>query len=45
MEDFAKELWGSLHADNKISLYVRYTNIKTGKFTDTLINKNKGERR
>lgn len=45
MEDFAKELWESLHAENKISLYVRYTNIKTGKFTDTLINKNKGERR
>lgn len=41
---FAKEIWDNLDKDNKISLYVRYTDIKTGKYTEELINKNvKGE--
>lgn len=41
MEEFAREIWESLHADNKISLYVRYTDIATGAYTDKIINKNK----
>ena len=33
-------LWANLNEDNKISLYVRYTNIKTGEKVERLINKN-----
>ncbi len=40
MEDFASEVWKSLNFENKISLYVRYTSIKTGEYTDVIINKN-----
>lgn len=41
MQAFAKTLWENLNADNKISLYVRYTDLATGKFERVLINKNK----
>ena len=41
VDAFTKELWESLDADNKISLYVRYTDWKTGAYDDRLINKNK----
>ena len=34
IEEFANEIWESLNADNKISLYVRYSDIETGKYTD-----------
>ncbi len=37
---FTDEIWNSLNYDNKISLYVRYTDLKTGSYTDRLINKN-----
>ncbi len=37
---FADEIWQALDADNKISLYVRFTDIESGKFTDKIINKN-----
>lgn len=40
IEEFANEIWESLNGDNKISLYVRYTDIETGKYTDKIINKN-----
>lgn len=40
IEEFANEIWESLNVDNKISLYVRYTDIETGKYTDKIINKN-----
>ena len=40
IEDFTKEIWDNLDKDNKISLYVRYTDLKTGEITDRLINKN-----
>ena len=32
-------LWGALNEDNKISLYVRYTDVATGKISERLINK------
>ncbi len=32
-------IWNSLDNDNKISLYVRYTNVMTGKFEEKIINK------
>ena len=41
MEAFAGDLWNGLDADNKISLYVRYTDLATGKYESTLINKNR----
>lgn len=41
IDEFTETLWSSLNADNKISLYVRYTNLKTGEFEQRLINKNK----
>ena len=38
-EELSAEIWDSLDGDNKISLVVRYTDIKTGKYTQTIINK------
>ena len=39
MEQFSQSLWNSLDTDNRIALYVRYTDLKTGSFTQKLINK------
>ncbi|MBQ7624799.1 MAG: IMP cyclohydrolase [Clostridia bacterium] len=39
-EDFASEIWNALDEDNKISLFVRYTDIKTGEKNEKIINKN-----
>ena len=39
IDAFAKEIWESLNEDNKISLYVRYTDLETGKYERRLINK------
>ena len=36
---FTAELWENLNADNKISLFVRYTDIETGKFEQRILNK------
>ena len=41
IDDFTDNLWANLDKNNKISLYVRYTDIKTGKYEQRLINKNK----
>ena len=38
--EFADEIWNALDENNKISLYVRYVNLKTGKQDNILINKN-----
>lgn len=37
---FTNEIWENLNEQNKISLYVRYTNLKTGEYEDRMINKN-----
>ena len=34
-------LWNSLNTDNKVSLFVRYIDIATGKYESKIINKNK----
>lgn len=34
------EIWNHLDADNRISLYVRYTDVTTGEIQERLINKN-----
>ena len=39
MEAFAEMLWSNLNPDNKISLFVRYTDIATGNFEQKIINK------
>ncbi len=41
IDEFAGDIWNNLDDDNKISLYVRYTDLKTGAVTERLINKNK----
>ena len=41
IDAFADPLWEALDADNKISLYVRYTDLVTGKTETRLINKNR----
>ncbi|MCQ2555441.1 MAG: IMP cyclohydrolase, partial [Clostridia bacterium] len=37
---FTKDIWENLNEDNRISLYVRYTNLETGEVKERLINKN-----
>ena len=38
---FTSNIWESLDVNNKISLYVRYIDLKTGKTENRMINKNK----
>jgi len=40
IDEFAKTVWENLNADNKVSLFVRFIEIATGKFTTKIINKN-----
>lgn len=40
IDEFTTNLWNNLDENNKISLYVRYTDIKTGKSETRMINKN-----
>ena len=40
IDSFTNTLWNSLDENNKISLYVRYTDLETGEITNRLINKN-----
>ena len=39
MDEFTGMLWDNLNFDNKISLFVRYTDLSTGEFEETVINK------
>jgi hypothetical protein len=41
IDAFTRELWENLDADNKISLYVRFTDLNTKEVSERLINKNK----
>ena len=41
IDEFTDKLWDALDADNKISLYVRYTDLETKEYKEKLINKNK----
>jgi len=41
IDEFTEKLWNALDDDNKISLYVRYTDLATGEKTNRMINKNK----
>ena len=39
MDAFVEELWTNLDENNKISLFVRYTDIETGVYQQKIINK------
>ena len=41
MDAFTEMLWNSLNEDNKVSLFVRYIDIETGKYESKIVNKNK----
>ena len=41
IDEFTNALWNALDAENKISLYVRYTDLASGKEENRMINKNK----
>ena len=40
IDEFSKMIWESLNEDNKVSLFVRYIDIKSGKTESRIINKN-----
>ena len=40
MEEFTQMIWNNLNENNKISLYVRFTDLETGAYEETIINKN-----
>ena len=41
IDTYAELLWNSLNQDNKVSLFVRYIDIETGKYETRIINKHK----
>lgn len=41
IDAFTADIWDNLDENNKISLYVRYTNLEDGSITERVINKNK----
>ena len=40
IDAFAEEIWNSLNAENKISLFVRFTDLATGETEQRIFNKN-----
>ncbi len=41
IDELTEMLWENLNNDNKISLFVRYTDLKTGEYEQRILNKNK----
>lgn len=41
IDDFTNLLWENLNEENKVSLFVRYIDIETGKYETRIVNKNK----
>lgn len=41
LEEFAEMIWSSLNPDNKVSLFVRFIDLKDGKYRTIIYNKNK----
>lgn len=41
IDDFSEKLWNSLNPENKVSLFVRFIEISSGKYNQKIINKNK----
>ena len=40
IDEFTNLVWSNLNEDNKVSLFVRYIDIETGKYETRIINKN-----
>jgi IMP cyclohydrolase len=40
IDGFTKTIWDNLNAENKVSLFVRYIDIATGKYESRIVNKN-----
>jgi hypothetical protein len=40
IDAFADEIWSNLNEENKVSLFVRFIDIETGRFESRIINKN-----
>ena len=41
IDGFTDMLWDNLHAENKVSLFVRYIDVETGTYETRIVNKNK----
>ena len=41
IDTFTNMVWENLNEDNKVSLFVRYIDIETGKYETRIVNKNK----
>jgi len=41
IDELTNTIWNSLNEDNKVSLFTRYINLKTGETTSKIVNKNK----
>ena len=40
IDAFTKMVWESLNEENKVSLFVRFIDIETGKYESRIVNKN-----
>lgn len=40
IDEFTNKIWESLNEENKVSLFVRYIDIETGKYETRIVNKN-----
>ena len=43
IDALASELWDALHPENRVALYVRYTDVRTGEYEDRVLNQYAGE--
>ena len=41
IDEFSELIWNSLNPENKVSLFVRFIDIATGKFSSRILNKNR----
>ena len=41
IDEFTRELWENLNENNKISLFVRYTDLESGEVEQRILNKHK----
>ena len=41
IDTFTNMVWENLNEDNKVSLFVRFIDIETGKYESRIVNKNK----
>ena len=41
IDAFTDGIWNALNADNKVSLFTRFIDIKTGSYESRIVNKNK----